>query len=133
PAERVALLTRFFTHLEANAEDLWGVPAFSDDAAPEQAKESSPNDETYGAAYEEMSYRDSTDDGEEGSVAGSGPREYFSLDEEAQALESRLEFLTTVATLWQDAAPFLRRHLNDSSLAEAVSGWLEAARAWQSP
>ena len=55
-----------------------------------------------------MTYKDSTDDGEEGSVAGSGEPKgagsRFPLEAEADALEDRLRFLHAVAKLWRLAA-----------------------------
>ena len=61
--ERSHLLIRFFELLEANADAFWQVPdpPFGAKAEPEE------KEDRYESAYEEMSYRDSTDDGQEGS------------------------------------------------------------------
>src|SRR5439155_1590862 len=67
------------------------------------------------------SYRDSTDD-REGSVSDGGPAERFDLEAEAEPLERRLRFQTTLARLWRIAA----RHVGGEA---APSGWLPAARA----
>jgi hypothetical protein len=134
--ERLALVTRFFAHLEVNADELWSVPKLDDWTSEEwpERDEDEPED-VFEAAYEEMSYRDSTDDGEEGAVAGGGERsDHFSLEAEADHLEDRLEFLATVARLWQDAAPFLRPHVvGNHELTDALAGWQATARSWQSP
>ena len=55
-----------------------------------------------------MTYKDSADDGEEGSVAGGGEPKgagyEFPLEAEADSLEERLRFLHAVAKLWRLAA-----------------------------
>lgn len=130
PSERVSLIVRFFALLEANAEEFWDVPEL---ALMEQPAEGEEPEEIYEAAYEEMSYRDSTDDGEEGGVIGDDAS-YFPLDEEAEELEARLEFLTAVGGFWQSVVPFLRRHGGDSAeMLEAVAGWRETATDWRRP
>src|SRR5262249_28887813 len=98
-AERVQLVARFFVHLEANADEMWNVPEWTLSDADEEEDE----DETFEAAYEDVSYRDTTDDDEESDVAGGAPGEHFPLEEEGQRLEARLDFLTTVARMWQSA------------------------------
>ena len=57
---------------------------------------------SFGAAYEDVTYRDSTDDGVEGEVfeGGESPTD-FELVGEAERIVSRLSFLTTVAQLWK--------------------------------
>ena len=62
-------------------------------------------DELFRAAYEDVTYRDSTDDGVEGEVfeGGESPTD-FELVGEAERIVSRLSFLTTVAQLWKLAA-----------------------------
>ncbi len=133
--ERIPLIARFFAHLEANADDLWSVPELNDGSSELWDDDEDEKEDVFEAAYEEMSYRDSTDDGEEGAVAGGGePHEYFSLEDEADRLEGRLEFLATVSRLWQEAVPFVRPHVTaNRDLADAVTGWLSAARSWQGP
>jgi hypothetical protein len=99
--ERPRAFRRFFEALEANAEDFWQVPtladggAIGDDAA----------DDVYGAAYDDVTFRDSADDGTEGAVLGDAPiGADFSLEHEADRLCDRLQFLATVADLWRIAA-----------------------------
>jgi hypothetical protein len=127
------MVAKFFAHLEASAETYWQVPQFAlsrngingsdeedselgslsahaqGDAAEDSEREDVPwddeEDELYGAAYEDMVYRDSTDDGYDADLID----EYtdgsvFELEEEAQRLGQRLEFLSTVAGLWRYAA-----------------------------
>lgn len=108
------LVTGFFAHLEANAEEVWQVPSL--EVLLPMPEEVDEEDDLYGAAYEEMTYEDSTDD-KEGAVSDGGPPpEEFDLEREAERLEKRLRFLSTVARLWQVAA----RYLGPSALDEAV-------------
>jgi hypothetical protein len=118
------LVAKFFTHLEASAEAYWHVPVFElsselvaadstgdDDAEEVEAEEEEQPwddeepDERFSAAYEEMIYRDSTDDGYEGEIIDeySDGTEY-ELEEEAQRLGQHLEFLTTIARMWRHVA-----------------------------
>jgi hypothetical protein len=126
--DRTHLLIRFFELLEANADAFWQVPD-----PPFGAKTDTGDKESrYESAYEEMSYEDSTDDGEEGSVIGGGSDDGFSLEEEARPVEHRLEFLETVAKLWRKALPAIELSLEDSGPeTEALASWLETARTWQ--
>jgi hypothetical protein len=126
------LVAKFFAHLESSAEAYWQVPEFllaresgdiddesseleskvdedaetaSDAELDDEPWDDDEADELYGAAYEDMVYRDSTDDGFDADLIdeftdGSG----FELEEEAQRLGQRLEFLSTVAGLWRHAA-----------------------------
>lgn len=126
--QRVPLIVRFFSLLEANADEYWDVPEL---AIVERDQES---DEMFEAAYDEMTYRDSGDDGEEGGVIGDEASGYFPLEEEAEELEMRLEFLTAVGTFWQMATPFLRPYMPEvPELSEAVASWRETASAWRRP
>jgi len=114
-----ALVGRFFELLEANAESYWDVPELSAAPAPDEDEE----DNVFGAAYEEMTYRDSADDGTEGAVLGEGPAgDNFPLEHEADALRPRLRFLATVARLWRAAAPHL------PARDQLFKDWLSAAR-----
>jgi hypothetical protein len=114
-----ALVGRFFELLEANAESYWNVPELS--AQP--AREDDDDGNVFGAAYEEMTYHDSADDGTEGAVLGEGPAgDHFPLEHEADSLRPRLRFLATVARLWRAAAA----HFPAGDAV--VRGWLTAAR-----
>jgi hypothetical protein len=118
PAD-TALIGRFFELLEANAESYWEVPELSAAAARYEDDEGN----VFGAAYEEMTYRDSADDGTEGAVLGEGPAGgEFPLEYEADALRPRLRFLATVARLCRAAAP----HLPAGD--PLIQGWLSTAR-----
>jgi hypothetical protein len=129
------LVAKFLQHLEASAEAYWQVPTFElasgndddpvpvesladdpvDDDLPDVAAEDSDADsgswddddseELFGAAYEDMVYRDSTDDGFDADMIDEfTPGTEFELEEEAERLGQRLEFLSTVARLWRHIA-----------------------------
>src|SRR5205823_4978319 len=121
PAERIPLVLRFLELLEANADEFWGVPEWT--VSPDADE---PEENRFDAAYEGMSFRDSADDGREGALLGGGaPDEYFPLEDEAERLEGRLDFLTTVAELWRAAAEFFRPHLAaHPAIVGAMNGWL---------
>jgi hypothetical protein len=97
--QRNRLIPRFFELLEANADDYWFVP----DLDYRTAKSGEDEDETFGAAYEGMTFRDSADDGTEGAlIGGDMDREPFSLDEQGDRLRERIRFLGVVAELMQE-------------------------------
>jgi hypothetical protein len=137
PAERRELVRRFFAYLEANAEEYWQVPNL-DVFLPEPEEE---KEDLYEAAYEAVTYQDSTDD-DEGAVSdGGGPPEEFDLEREGERLEKRLRFLSALARLWQVAARFLSSEVRgqksegrgqssegDSSLNSVLDDWLATAR-----
>jgi hypothetical protein len=124
--ERRDLIVKFFDYLEANAEDYWQVPAL-ELPGPTPIEES--EEDLFGAAYEDVTYRDTTGDDHEGAVADGGPIEEFDLEHEGERLEKRLRFLSTLARLWQIAA----RTVTEDTRAgrgweEAPAGWLLTAR-----
>ena len=120
-SERATLLRRMFAFLEANAEDYWAVPqsdlAPDGDPPPTEAEtdwldqfEDDEDDEEesgglFSAAYEEVTYRDSTDDGNFGDTlddgVGGADGEFEVI---SRRLEPKLKFLHTVGQLWQSAA-----------------------------
>ena len=88
-------------------------------------EEAESEEELFGAAYEGVTYHDSTDDDEEGDVLETGPREDFDLEEEGERIEKRLHFLSTVARLWQVAT-----RLEALGKAPAGAPEPERFRAW---
>jgi hypothetical protein len=121
-ADRWDLVEKFFAHLEANAEDFWEVPVLEVGKRPDDEED---EEDLFRAAYEDVTYRDSTG-GDEGAVIGDGePDAAFDLEEEGERLEKRLRFVGTVARLWRVAA----RAVGDVERRRpAVAGWLTSAR-----
>ncbi|WP_157369462.1 hypothetical protein [Zavarzinella formosa] len=127
-----SLVARFFALVEANAETLWDVPEVPMGDGKSGGKQ-------FASAYDEMSYEDTTDDGEDASVAGSKPATGdFPLETAADDLEQRLAFLSGIAELWRLTARVWPTEAAVTSTAlsqKAVSGatprqWLETARLW---
>ncbi|HEY8505917.1 MAG TPA: hypothetical protein VIL46_15135, partial [Gemmataceae bacterium] len=136
PEERdaqVGPLGRVFELLEANAEAFWHAPDLP--AGPPGAAaagEEGEGEDLYRAAYEGMSYRDSTG-GDEGAVIGGEPggaADAFPLEEQAAYLEQRLKFLATLARLWQ-AAVASELAAEAPQPPAAHRAWLAAALAQQ--
>ena len=119
------MIKRLFAHLEANADHYSQVPQFAlemeqvedldleettdsidSEASPEEDPEEEQND-LFGAAYEGMTYHDSTDDGVEGEIYDTDQTLYHFLIEESQRLTSHLEFFTCLAQLWKTSALIL--------------------------
>ena len=85
------------------------LDALDGDAEEGDADEDDPKN-LFSAAYDEVTYRDSTGDGREADMLeGRGPSADFELDFEAARLGPRLAFLATVARLWKLAAAFPRQ------------------------
>lgn len=131
-AERAVMARRFFELLEANADDRWHVPdvGFATDDEDGDEDETEPGSE-FESAYEGMTFKDSADDGEEGSVAGGEPPRMpgdFPLEGEADRLEDRLKFLLSVARMWRTASRPELWGRGDPAAHETLAGWLSAAR-----
>jgi hypothetical protein len=110
PQQRWALSRKFLDYLEANAEEYWEVPHFelAVDDADESEADGDEADDIYGAAYEGVTFRGSTEDDIdsemlEGGDTGGEPTD-FELVEEAERIVARLTFLATLAQLWKLAA-----------------------------
>ena len=141
-------MAKFFAYLEANAEEYWQVPSlmldsslgtlfdevlediedaeYFEDEEQDDELEEEQDGELFQAAYEEMIYRDSTDDGQEGDLADDGIDLEDSLwEQEVDRLLQRLRFLTTVARLWKHATITwgAAGHATDERLA-AFDQWL---------
>ncbi len=131
-----ALVAKFFDYLEANAEDYALVPRLDllgtgqEDAPQDKEVEEKEEESLFGAAYEDMTYRDSTDDDVEAEVLDFMPQKDFDLAGEAERLEKRLRFLATLAKLWNIGTRALRetRGGERKGSQEALHTWLGRAR-----
>ena len=137
------LVAKLFTFLEANAENYWDVPEFElardQPNSPEASNPAADGDEwpdeedddegLFSAAYEDMVYHDSTDDGVDASLFEnrSGGSTDFELEEEAQRLGRRLAFLATVAKLWRETAIAWDAIRADDERRELFDGWQRQA------
>lgn len=136
------LACKFMDRLEANAEEYWEPPRFEtgesrslQDSSDEEELDEDHSDEDeeeelYGAAYEEMVYRDSTDDGVDSELVEYGQPSDDELMDESKRLGERLTFLGTVAGLWQHAVTICGSLQGDAAArVEIVRRWVgQAAR-----
>jgi hypothetical protein len=129
PAQRWALIRRFFDFLEANADEYWQPPHFA--WAKPAADEPAEGEETFAAAYEGVTYQDSTADGFEGDVFETGhqPTE-FELDQESQRLNRRLAFLGAVAEMWEVAGLTLETDLKQPGGEPLAAECLGVLKDW---
>jgi hypothetical protein len=114
-AKTWSLMRKFLDYLEANAEAYGRAPQFEVGAGkkPKTAKEEEPlagdhddeeGEDLFDAAYEDMVYRDSTDDGVEGETVEGVDITADELTRESKRLAERLAFLSCLARLWKQAA-----------------------------
>ena len=153
PEESAAAIKRwdtarkFLDYLEANAEKFWEVPEFQlggsragNQARPETVGGEEDDEESgrFESAYEGVVFRDSTDDGVEGSIFDIDDSSHDELLTESKRVADRLAFLATVARLWKLAAisPAFRVVASqDRACAEmaarvsALHRWFEQAEA----
>jgi hypothetical protein len=123
PAARRDLVAKFFDYLEANADENWSVPRFElspegrrprkgptlgDELESADAEEEDDDDdgELFDAAYEDVTYRDSTRDGNEGNTVSGDDDAVgdYEIELEAQRLITRLALIETAARLWKTVA-----------------------------
>ncbi|HVU87040.1 MAG TPA: hypothetical protein VHD36_06950 [Pirellulales bacterium] len=96
------LVGRLFDYVEANAGDYWDVPQLAFVVNKNGGHGDNDDDDAnlFQAAYEDVTYLDTTDDGTDSSLfGGSEPASDYELDLEAARLRSRLGFLRTLAQL----------------------------------
>jgi hypothetical protein len=146
-SQRWPLARKFLDYLEANAEEFWQVPRFDmaaevlgdgrrdDDATeaggkkgPDDNQEDDREDDLFGAAYEHVTYRDSTDDGIDSELFEGGGENATDLElvGEGERIVNRLSFLTAVAQLWKlSATAALAGNVVDRD--DVLAAWLDQA------
>lgn len=140
---------KFIDYLEANAEGFWRVPQFQlgssgkngngrSNSSLEISEEGSEEGEgLYDSAYDDVVYRDSTDDGNQGAVWEDEDATHDELLQESKRVADRLAFLATVARLWRLSAvsPNLDAVCRDEIPASrgarlaALERWIEQAES----
>jgi hypothetical protein len=108
---------RLFDYLEANADEYWHPPTFDLGTAPKNAPpppaansmeplfdDDGAEGDVFGAAYEDMVYRDSTDDGMEGEIFDDEDATHDELLHHSKYVADRLAFLSCLARLWKNTA-----------------------------
>jgi hypothetical protein len=139
PAQRWTYAKKFLDYLEANAGEFWRVPrleVFAEGGAAGENEDESEQSEDesdylFSAAYEHLTYRDSTDDGIDSSLFEAGPdAEECELVFEAERIVGRLAFLAMIAHLWKIAATVsLSADVADHRRDEVLAGWRDQAAA----
>lgn len=158
-------IRKFYDYLEANADEYWRVPDFdahvrgtsrlanpdqsetnSDPDDPEESEHEDDADdeadELFGAAYEDVVYTDSTDDGVEGPIYETDNSKQDALEAEADRLIDRLSFLNTLAILWFEAShvPLPLLAVSDLSQeqiqmlrqrSDVLENWIDQAAKYQ--
>ncbi|MFO0976062.1 MAG: hypothetical protein U0996_06660 [Planctomycetaceae bacterium] len=149
PAQRWNSLRRFFAFMEANAGEFWDVPSLSefvaqrkkggkggkgqksakDDLDLEHLFDDDDSEENIlEAAWDEVTFRDSTDDGNASDTmdgaSAPGTTEFEIL---YRQIEPRLKFLHSVGSLWGIAAVWVSR---STAGAEAAEDQKENLRDW---
>jgi hypothetical protein len=130
-ADRGPLVRRFFEMLEVNADDRWRVPVIFTARPPRDEDDEDDDGDEFASAYEGMTYKDSTDDGVDGSLADDAPPPAagdFPLDGEAEHTTTGLRFLAAVARLWRLAARPDLFPPNNPDGSAVVAGWVRNAR-----
>ena len=152
-------IRKFYDYIEANAGHYWDVPEFrlmkatrhpedhndsengnlAFDGSDEDSSDDDDDQKLYQAAYDDVTYTDSTDDGVDGDVFGESDDETdVALEVEVERVLDRLEFQETVASFWrvsstvplpvtrpEDVTPVVEKSLRNRR--EIVHSWLAQA------
>ena len=124
---------KFCDYVEANAGDFWNVPVFrlkSNDSSGgnEELLDTAPhpddNEDLYHAAYENMVFRESVGDREDGGIFDSGQHSEESIQAEMHRIAVRIEFLHALSDYWVAAAMFVNEQVGKGLAAreEAAKG-----------
>lgn len=143
-----SILRKFLDYLEANASEYWQVPEFNlgnggrESVGHDDDRNGPPDDDddagVFSAAYESVVFRDSANDGVEGSIFDTGDVTNDELTRETERIVERLQFLETLSRLWKRTAlAFAAGHRSEESLLDteaallALEGWKQHARSLQ--
>lgn len=141
-------LRKFFDFVEANAESFWEVPRFLEDGELLDSDEDSweepvagafdEEDELFDAAYDDVVFRDSAEDGIDAEMMDAGgPPPTTELERISRRIEPRLRFVQTLARGWESTAIAIATAEEspadrpDSDRSEAVLHWWRRTRELQ--
>jgi len=138
------LVRKMFDYFEANAEVFWSAPHFvlgqtekkprdwDRELTAADSEEGDDSDGLYDAAYEGVTYRDTTDDGNEGSVFGFADETgHDALEAESKRLIEHLNFMQSLARMWAVAADIAVADHDQADLGDrvqALQSWAKRAR-----
>ncbi|MEM8678713.1 MAG: hypothetical protein AAGF97_05065, partial [Planctomycetota bacterium] len=143
------LIRKYFDFLEANAEDYWHVPQYGIGGEPDESplgdpfradlddeedeEEENEQEDLFSAAYEDVVFRDSTDDGMEGAIYDTDDGTHAEREHESERIVDRLAFLGSRARLWTMVAAAVSVSFRAAS--SDVEQWRglaeEALKNWQ--
>ncbi len=140
-AQTWKLVRRFFELLEANAEEYWVTPHFrlgntdpasaASEGGGEATEEEASSGDLFQAAYEDVVFKDSTDDGVEGFVYDTNPQTNEELQTESERIVDRLAFLECLAKSWTVASIGIGRSgslLQHKQPGDSLRDWYAQAR-----
>ena len=123
-------IRKFCDFVEANAGEFWKVPGFgpwtngavgNHDEQNEllgDGQIADDGEDLYRAAYEDMVYRESTNDGIDGSIYDPSIHSDESIEAELHRIIDRLEFLQALAEYWVESALFVNQTVNKGIFAD---------------
>ncbi|MGE0759808.1 MAG: hypothetical protein AB7O38_22515, partial [Pirellulaceae bacterium] len=133
---------KFFDYLDANAGEFGAVPSFSlqDGSSKRRRPPNAPADpppaedeqDLFQAAYENVVFRDSADDGIEGAIFETDSTTNDELSRESERLGQRLAYFQTLAGLWHliALAPFALRDTDPQVAPEVREDRIAAMQRW---
>ena len=155
-------IRKFYDFIEANADSYWEIPDFDInrsvstghtaeafmqevdqfDTLNDDDDDQEDDQSLFSAAYDNMVFSDSADDGNEGEIFDGGFESDEALEAEVDRILDRLDFLGTIASYWRIAAtiplPVDRQNgvpeLTDDvenrlrQRLDSVTGWLNQAK-----
>lgn len=137
------LVRKLFDYFEANAEEFWSAPLFVLGQAKRKPRDwdreltaadedGDSEEDLYRAAYEDMTYRDTTDDGNEGPIFEFGDdSSQDELESESKRLIDHLDFMQSLARMWAVAADIAVNDRNGSDLEDrrhSLTAWAKRAK-----
>ena len=134
-------IQKFYDFLEANAEHYWSVPNFQfnptiglagselDDEEDDFDEEDDSQENLFEAAYDDVVYLDTTDDGNESEFFDGSLKSDDALEAEVDRVLDRLEFLSTLASYWAAAASIPLPVIRGADLTEKLGKRLRRRRS----
>lgn len=134
-------ICKFLDYVEANAEEYGQAPVFSLASATKTRRESAEHDledhqedddfNVYGAAYEDVVFTDSAQDGFEGEVFDGGVESHDQIERELYRITGRLDFWDSLSKMWRSAATTalvrFRSDIATNADADILERWIEHA------
>lgn len=131
-------ICKFLDYVEANADEYGQAPKFSLAPAAQKTREledqsidEDDEDNVFRAAYEDVVFSDSAQDGFEGEVFDGGAISHDEIERELYRITGRLDFWDSLSKMWRSAATTAlvrsRSGATTSEDADTVQSWIEHA------